>query len=276
MDREICRQAIHLLGVTLHPLTQKELTAIIRDTISANERRILANHNLHSIYLYHHDPKMREFYRRSGYVYTDGMSLIMLGRILGHSLKRENRLTSIDWFPAVLQLAAQKGWRIFYLGSRPGVAKRGAAVLKSRFSELRMETHHGHFNPEQESADSRQVIERINQYHPRILMVGMGMPLQEHWIIDHLEQLDVNIILNVGAYMDYIAGVVPTPPRWMGRAGLEWLYRLVSEPRRLWRRYLQEPWFLAGIAAKEGLQRIAAMILKAGLKKDGENQKEAS
>jgi N-acetylglucosaminyldiphosphoundecaprenol N-acetyl-beta-D-mannosaminyltransferase len=148
--------------------------------------------------------------------------------------------------------------------------------LESRFPELRMETRHGHFDPDPKGAQSRQVVETINRYRPGILMVGMGMPLQEHWIIDHLEQLDADVILNVGAYIDYIAGVIPTPPRWMGRVGLEWLYRLASEPRRLWRRYLLEPWFLSGIIAREALQRAAALVLRKSSRKDGESQKEAS
>ena len=256
MTEDISKRAIILLGVTVHPLTLEELTAAIYDAISKNERRILANHNLHSIYLYHHDPKMRHFYRQTELVYIDGMSLIVLGRILGHSLKSENRMTTIDWFPAVLMLAAQRKWRIFYLGSKPGVAERGVAALKSGLPELRMETAHGYFNPDPGSDDSRRIVKMINRYRPQILMVGMGMPLQEHWIVDHLEQLDANVILNIGAYIDYIAGVIPTPPRWMGYAGLEWLYRLMSEPRRLWKRYLLEPWFLAGIIAKDGLKKL--------------------
>jgi N-acetylglucosaminyldiphosphoundecaprenol N-acetyl-beta-D-mannosaminyltransferase len=73
----------------------------------------------------------------------------------------------------------------------------------------------------------------------------MGMPRQEHWIVDHLDKLSVNVILNGGAALDYFAGVIPTPPRWAGRLGLEWLFRLMAEPRRLWFRYLVEPWFIA-------------------------------
>jgi len=79
----------------------------------------------------------------------------------------------------------------------------------------------------------------------------MGMPLQENWILDNLPDLEADVILPSGACFDYLAGEIPIPPRWMGRVGLEWLYRLGSEPRRLWRRYLVEPWFVAGLALKE-------------------------
>ena len=75
-------------------------------------------------------------------------------------------------------------------------------------------------------------------------MVGMSMPRQERWVLDNFERLNTNAILTAGATLDYAAGAVPTPPRWAGKLGLEWLFRLVAEPKRLWRRYLVEPWFL--------------------------------
>jgi N-acetylglucosaminyldiphosphoundecaprenol N-acetyl-beta-D-mannosaminyltransferase len=77
------------------------------------------------------------------------------------------------------------------------------------------------------------------------------MPRQEHWILDNLEQIQTNTILTSGACIDYVAGAVPTPPRWMGKLGLEWLYRLFSEPGRLWKRYLLEPWFVVRLLLQE-------------------------
>jgi N-acetylglucosaminyldiphosphoundecaprenol N-acetyl-beta-D-mannosaminyltransferase len=90
------------------------------------------------------------------------------------------------------------------------------------------------------------MVATINTYKPHILLVGMGMPRQEHWIIDAFDRLDVNVVLSCGACLDYIAGVLPVAPRWMGRTGLEWLHRLASEPSRLWKRYLIEPWPILG------------------------------
>jgi N-acetylglucosaminyldiphosphoundecaprenol N-acetyl-beta-D-mannosaminyltransferase len=84
----------------------------------------------------------------------------------------------------------------------------------------------------------------IERFRPDILMVGMGMPRQEHWIVENLEHIHAHAILTSGACMDYLAGVVPIAPRWMGRFGVEWMFRLWSEPSRLWQRYLLEPWFL--------------------------------
>jgi N-acetylglucosaminyldiphosphoundecaprenol N-acetyl-beta-D-mannosaminyltransferase len=91
---------------------------------------------------------------------------------------------------------------------------------------------------------NHEILTLIKEYQPHILMVGMSMPRQEHWILDNIESISANVILPSGAAIDYIAGAVPTPPRWAGKVGLEWLFRLVAEPRRLWRRYFVEPLFL--------------------------------
>jgi len=247
MDMEDSGIAIKLIGVNVHRLSAEELYDFICAAIVNNERRIISNHNSHSLYIYHHDEKMRSFYAKSARIVIDSMPLVFIGKLLNYPLRRENRMTPLDWVPPLLEQAAQKGWRVFYLGSEPGVAEQGAQVWRSRIPKLEIATHHGYFDIKHESFENQQVIAAINAYRPQILMVGMGMPRQEHWIVDNLQQLNTNVIINVGALIDYVAGVIPTPPRWMGRVGLEWLYRLVSEPRRLGRRYLLEPWFLIKI-----------------------------
>jgi N-acetylglucosaminyldiphosphoundecaprenol N-acetyl-beta-D-mannosaminyltransferase len=147
--------------------------------------------------------------------------------------------------------AVQQGWRVFYLGSKPGVAERGAEILQQRFPGLQIATAHGYFDARPDSQENQAVLAEINTYQPHVLMVGMSMPRQEHWVLDNLEQISANAILTAGAAMDYVAGAVPTPPRWAGKWGLEWLFRLVAEPRRLARRYLVEPWFVLRLFLSE-------------------------
>ena len=138
-------------------------------------------------------------------------------------------------------IAAQQGWRIWYVGSRPGVAASGASLLRKEYPGLNIRTHHGYLD----AVETKEVIAEINSYRPHILMVGMGMPRQEYWILDNRDQIDANVIFPVGALMDYRAGEIPTAPRWLASLYLEWAYRLFSEPRRLWSRYLIEPWYVA-------------------------------
>jgi N-acetylglucosaminyldiphosphoundecaprenol N-acetyl-beta-D-mannosaminyltransferase len=242
---------VKLLGVEVDALTMDDLHALIAQAVAGNERWIVANHNTHSVYLWHHDSRMRVFYQRAHRVHVDGMPLILLAKFLGLPLRREHRVTYADWVRPLMTEAGRRGFRIFYVGSRPGVAQRGAAVLQAEFPDLRIETHHGYFDTASGSRENAEVLAAIRRFRPDILMAGMGMPRQEHWILDNLHDIDAHAILTAGACMDYVAGIVPTPPRWMGRIGLEWLYRLGMEPSRLWRRYLLEPWFVLGLFAQD-------------------------
>lgn len=252
---------IDLLGVKIDALTIPALNAFVREAVTRGERWIIANHNLHSVYLYHRDPKMRAFYERAMVAHIDGMALVFLGRLLGLPLQRDHRVTYVDWVWPLLAEAARRGWRVFYLGSKPGVAERGAEILRQKIPSLQLSTAHGYFNACSHSPENRAVLQRISASRPHVLMVGMGMPRQERWILENLECIHANVILTAGACMDYLAGVVPTPPRWLGRLGLEWLYRLISEPKRLWRRYLLEPWFVLGLVVRELSFRLIRSVL---------------
>lgn len=239
---------VSILGVEIDPLTLEEFSDLVAKVIALGRKGyIIANHNLRSVYLYHRDPKMRAFFSIAHTIFVDGMPLILWAKALGYPLKRSQRLTYVDWGPRLMARAAEEGWRIFYLGGKPGVAERAAERLRSTYPGLQIKTHHGYL----EAIPREQVLGEINAYRPHILMVGMGMPLQEHWVLKEHLHLQVRVILTVGAAFDYVAGVIPTPPRWMGRLGLEWLYRLMAEPRRLWRRYLWEPWSLLPLLLKD-------------------------
>ncbi|WP_228282011.1 WecB/TagA/CpsF family glycosyltransferase [Rubrobacter marinus] len=244
-----------LLGVRVDALTEGDLSALIREAAARNERHLVLNHNLHSLYLYHHDPAFRKLYDRADHVHVDGMPLVWAGRLLGYGLTRENRLTSVDWLPHVLKTCAEEGLRVYFLGSEPGVPEGAAARFREGAPGLRVETHHGYFDAAPGSPENERVLREIDEYRPHALMVGMGMPRQERWILENLDRLQANTIWNLGAFMDYAAGAVPTPPRWMARLGLEWLARFAAEPRRLWRRYLLEPPFALVLLARDLARR---------------------
>jgi N-acetylglucosaminyldiphosphoundecaprenol N-acetyl-beta-D-mannosaminyltransferase len=233
-----------LLGVEVEALSMAQLDGIIADAVDNQRRVIIGNHNLHSIYHYHHDSKMRQFYEVADHIHVDGMAVIGCGRLLGTPLRREHRVTYADWMASIAQAAAENQWRIFYLGSCPGVAERGAEVLRRRYPGLLMRTSHGFFDATPGSLEAQAVLSKIEAWRPHLLITGMGMPRQEHWIVDHAEKVSANVIMNGGAALDYFAGAIPMPPRWAGPLGLEWLFRLLAEPRRLWKRYLVEPWFI--------------------------------
>jgi N-acetylglucosaminyldiphosphoundecaprenol N-acetyl-beta-D-mannosaminyltransferase len=238
-----------LLGVNVNSLTIEALIRLIAQTVEKGKKTIIANHNLHSVYLFHREAKMRSFYDRADYIYIDGMPLVFWARVLGIKLKLENRVTLLDWIAPLLTEAAKNNWRIFYLGGRNGIAEKARQKINGEFPRLELQCHHGFF--ERRGAPNQEVLAEIRDFRPHVLLVGMGMPLQECWIADNYHELAANVILNAGACFDYLAGAVPTPPRWLGKIGLEGIYRLVHEPRRLWKRYLYEPWFILPQAIKD-------------------------
>lgn len=240
---------IHLLDVEFDALAINDLHAIISETVDLEARRVIANHNLHSIYLFHTDPQMRKFFRLADKIHVDSMPLIYLARVFGYPVRREHRVTYLDWIWPLMAECAHQSWRVFYLGGRPGVGVKAAHRFTQMYPDLKLETHHGYFK--RAGQENTEVLEIIRCFKPNVILVGMGMPLQEHWILENLTHIEANIILTAGACFDYIAGAILVPPRWMGQIGLEWLFRLASEPGRLWKRYLLEPWFILRLILKD-------------------------
>jgi N-acetylglucosaminyldiphosphoundecaprenol N-acetyl-beta-D-mannosaminyltransferase len=137
------------------------------------------------------------------------------------------------------QKCAQHEYSFFLLGAKPGVAERAAAAIQKNAPGLRISgVYHGYFDKSASSPENKMVLDRINSNSTHILLVGFGMPLQEKWLQENWEALQINVALPVGAMFDFLAGETPRGPRWLTDHGFEWLTRLIIEPRRLWRRYL--------------------------------------
>ena len=237
--------SVSVLGVTVHAVTQDELFDFIARAIAERRKVIVANHNLHSVYLYHRHPAMRRYYEMAGLVHVDGMPIVYWARLRGFPLAPKHRLAYIDFLPPLLNKAAGMGWRVFYLGGKPGVAERAAEKFRAQFSSLQIETHDGYFQ------DDQAVLRRIRAFDPDLLLVGMGMPRQEEWVARHYDQISARVVMNCGAAFDYFAGEKATPPRWLSSLGMEWAFRLLTEPRRLARRYLVEPWLMIPIFVRD-------------------------
>lgn len=240
-----------LLGVRVHTVTVPELMSLITRAVAHRERFVMVSQNLHSVYVAHRDQDLQRAQALANCVRIDGMPIVLFGRWLGLPIRRKHRTGWMDLLDPFMREAAERSWRVHYVGSKPGVAERGAAVLRERFPGLTISTDHGYFPIEPGDDAYEAVLERIGSAAPDVLIVGMGMPRQERFVVRSLDRLDVPVVLTAGACMDYVAGVVSVPPRWLGLIGLEWAYRLAGEPRRMWRRYLVEPWFAVGLFVRE-------------------------
>jgi N-acetylglucosaminyldiphosphoundecaprenol N-acetyl-beta-D-mannosaminyltransferase len=176
-------------------------------------------------------------------VYCDGAGVRLGARILGATIPR--RMTGADFVWDLAALAADRGHSIFWLGGREGVARRAAERLVQRYPDLRIAgTHHGYFD--RSGAETEAVVTTINDSQPTIVLVGLGTPTQEVWAIRHRGDILAPVVWCIGATADFVAGELPRAPRWMLDNGLEWLHRMWTEPRRMFRRYVVgNPLFVA-------------------------------
>jgi len=248
---------ISLLGEPVDLVTPAEVMAFTARRIASGERGVVANHNLHSLYLVRREPEMRAFYGGADLIELDSTPMIFWGRLTRKPVSRSHRCTYLDWREAFWALAEQEHWRVFYLGGAPGVAERAMASLRGRHPRAILAGRDGYFDATPGSADNDAVLAEINAFRPDVLFVGMGMPRQELWIGRHYERLERGVVFPVGAAFDYEAGVQTAAPRWLGRIGLEWAFRLASSPGRMAERYLVEPWSLIPAAFTDLVQAYA-------------------
>jgi N-acetylglucosaminyldiphosphoundecaprenol N-acetyl-beta-D-mannosaminyltransferase len=230
-------ETVDLLGVRIHALRLDELLAYMGGVIAARRRAVISYANIHALNVAYRLPWFRAFLNDSDIVFCDGFGVKWGARLLGAHLPE--RFTHTDWLARLADLASRDGFSIFLLGARPGVAAEVARRWQQLYPALRIAgSHHGYFDKAPGSAENQAVVDAINAARPNLLIVGFGMPTQERWLLENWDRLDANVALTAGAVFDYLAGAVPRAPAWMTDHGLEWLGRLVIEPRRLWRRYL--------------------------------------
>jgi N-acetylglucosaminyldiphosphoundecaprenol N-acetyl-beta-D-mannosaminyltransferase len=231
------RPPVNILGIRFKPYSKSELFDAMKDAIQSGRRQIVLSGNVHSFNKAFSLPWLHSFYNRADIVRIDGAGLRLGAKILGLDLP--GRMTWADLIWDVAAAAEANGWSLFLLGSDPGVAEQAATNLSTRFTELQLPgVYHGYFDPSPTSAANQVVLASIRAQKPDVLIVAMGMPRQEKWIADNLEDIDATVIMTGGAVLDYTSGVLQRAPRWMTRNGLEWLGRMFIEPRRLWQRYI--------------------------------------
>ncbi len=237
---ETCR--LSLLGAEVDIITPAFVMDFVANKVSSRQRAIVANHNLHSLYLFQKRADMRAFYAKADLIEIDSTPMIAWAKLLGHPVSRAHRCTYLDFREDFWALAQSKGWRVYHIG---GEAKHNAAsraAILARYPKVHLDLHSGFFD--MTGPDNEALLDDLADKKPDVLLVGMGMPRQEMWILANLERLPDCVILPVGAAFDYEAGVMYTPPRWTGKVGLEWLVRFAHEPKRLFERYFIEPWHL--------------------------------
>ncbi|MBP8976678.1 MAG: WecB/TagA/CpsF family glycosyltransferase [Bacteroidetes bacterium] len=226
-------QVVDVLGVQVPILSKDELTNRFINLLLADTRGWITYVNVHAINLANSIPWFKEFLNKSLITYCDGKGVSYAIKFLYD--KSQDQIALSDWIYDICGGLERLGKRVFLLGSTPKVVSTAASKLQSLFPQLQIAgSYHGYFS----SIEENSIVELINLSRADVLIVGMGMPKQEEWIRQHYNELQVKLILNGGSVFDFVAGTKMRCPRWMGNIGLEWLFRLLQEPHRLWKRYL--------------------------------------
>lgn len=235
------RKLLVILGVPIDDLTMPAALDRIGAFIAAwrqdGRMRQIATVNADFVTKSYEDPELLDILQNADMLTADGMPLVWGARLLGIDLA--GRVTGADMVPALAERAAAEGWSLYFLGAAPGVAAAAADVLRAQYPGL---TIAGIYSPPVSSVFEMDpaIVERINESQADVLLVAFGNPKQEKWINMHRNELRCAVAMGVGGTFDFIAGRTRRAPDWMQRAGLEWLFRLVQEPKRLWKRYVTD------------------------------------
>ena len=224
---------VWVLGVRVDPIRSDELTRRVVEMVKKGQRTLISYVNAHNLIVANRDEHYRSLIHEYDIVYPDGFGTVLAARLLGHEFPP--RSTSADFFEDMLGTFSKEGISVYLLGAEPGVMEDAMAKVHQEHPDLHVAgIQHGYF-PDDEEKD---VIEKINALDPDILFVSTGVPHQEKWIEKNLPDLRAPIIWASGGVFDFLSGRTSRAPGFMRETGFEWLYRLMVEPRRLWRRYV--------------------------------------
>jgi N-acetylglucosaminyldiphosphoundecaprenol N-acetyl-beta-D-mannosaminyltransferase len=234
MSKEM-QHSVAVLGLPLANVTAEEAVEQIEALVLSGGTHQVATANLDFWLNSLKDVHLHRIIAGCSLVLPDGMPLVWISRLLGHPLKE--RVSGVDMVPMLAELSAKKGYGIYLLGGREGVAERASKALQQTFPGVNIVGHHAPPLADLERMDHGDTLERIRAAKPDILLVAFGNPKQEKWIRMHSRRLGVPVSIGIGGSMDILVGDVNRAPRWMQRSGFEWLGRCIQEPSRLFPRY---------------------------------------
>jgi N-acetylglucosaminyldiphosphoundecaprenol N-acetyl-beta-D-mannosaminyltransferase len=246
---------VNILGVGVSPVNMDQAVREIEGWISERRSHYVCITNIHGIVESQGDSALRQIHNSAGLVTPDGMPLVWASHLLG--FPHVERVYGPDLVLALCERSASRGYRHYFFGSAPGVAGQMADCLRQRFPGLAVAgTYAPPFHPLTAEDDDR-IVKAINRARPDIVWVGLSTPKQERWMAAHIGRVNAAALIGVGAAFDFLSGSKRQAPRWMQRSGLEWFFRVLTEPRRLWRRYATNiPAFLGLFLAQvTGLRR---------------------
>jgi N-acetylglucosaminyldiphosphoundecaprenol N-acetyl-beta-D-mannosaminyltransferase len=249
--------AVNVLGVGISPITMTSAQEQIAQWVRSGDRQYVCVCTVATVMECRRAEDLRQVVNAAGMRTPDGMPLVWLAHLRGH--REVTRVYGPDLMLAVMAESAVRGYRHYLYGGEPGVPERLARVMEGRYPGVDFVGLQSPPFASLEELCTPQAAASINERNPDIVWVGIGNPKQERWMARMRPLLTAPVLIGVGAAFDFHSGVKAQAPLWMQRSGLEWLFRLAHEPRRLWRRYLLDnPWFVYEVTLQVmGLKRFS-------------------
>ena len=229
--------SVYLLGRRIDCMNIPSIVEAIRKACIEGKQITVAHYNIHGFNLSMQFPWYYQFLQSAEITNCDGMGILKAISFMGLDLPVDYRVSYSLLMPKILENCNQNEFSVFLLGGKPQILQDAINNLQLQYPKASFAGHHGYFDKEDPEANEA-LVEQINQFQPNILIVGMGMPIQEYWVQKYRHKLKANTIMVGGAIIDRMAGMVSDCPRFISDSGFEWLYRLVREPKRLAARYL--------------------------------------
>jgi len=249
-DRPFSRSSI--LGCHIDQMTLQQCVDYMDTVIQNNSRCYICMMNAAKVVKLSLDQELKELICSADLVGADGVPVVWASRLLGQPLP--GRVNGTDLMEELFTLAHQRGYSLYLLGARKEVISETVKKVRSTFPNIRIAGfRHGYFKKPQ---DEEKVIADINSVKPDILLLGMGTPMKEMFVKRHRAQLQVPVIHGVGGSFDIWGGITKRAPKWMQNNGLEWFYRFIQEPFRLWKRYLGTNSLFVWMVLKEWYRTI--------------------
>jgi len=241
---------VKILGVKVSRVNLKETMSLFEEWIQQKLKKRICVLPVNCILWAYKNPELAAIYNSAALCLADGVPLLWASRWLGFPIP--GRVTGLDLLPAFAELASKREYSFFFMGAKEGVADLLADTLRAKYPNLKIAgTYSPPFSNSFSEKENNKIIRLINTAKPDILWVSLTAPKQDIWIYQNYEKLDVSIALGVGGAFDVTAGIVRRAPLWMQHAGLEWFYRFLKEPFRLFRRYfIEAPLFIPLIIAQ--------------------------
>lgn len=246
---------VDISGVSIDNISFGEAIEIIELLIKRGKGSYIVTPNVDHIVKLQKDIEFKQIYEEATLVLADGTPILWTAKLLGTPIKE--KISGSDLFPKLCEIAAVKGYRLFFLGGREGAALKSAEILKYKYPNIQIVgVYSPPFGFENDKQENEKIAKMIKNRKPDILFVGLGAPKQEKWIYKNKDEYQAPVSIGIGVSFEFMSGMLKRAPKWMQYSGLEWFWRFVMEPKRLWKRYLVDDLRFFLIVIKQRLKTL--------------------